>query len=859
MDALLDHLQFLEPNQDLSLALTGSYNLFLVALSVIVACLAAYSALRIVGRINAAPTLLTKSLWLLAGASTMGIGVWAMHFVGMLAFILPIAVGYNPAITLFSMLPSILASGVMLVVISHDRIGIGRLLLGGTLMGAGIGVMHYTGMYAMQMDAVMLYDLPLFLASIVVAVVLASVALYTKFLVGNNLESGRNWTQVVAAIIMGLAVAGMHYTGMAAAYFFPGNGTHTTHTISTAVDPLWLGAWVTLISVLIIGIAIFITMMDQRLEISRKHGEKLETLVAGRTQELQAANAQLQVELEQRRQAQEALSIAKEAAEAATQAKAEFLANMSHEIRTPLNAIVGMTELLMDTPLVNEQRDFTDTIRTSSESLLNVINDILDFSKIEAHKLELENQPLDLHKCVEEALDMMVIKASEKHLELAYLAEDDTPTTILGDITRLRQILINLLNNAIKFTDAGEVVVTVESTRLPARYVPDTLYELDEQDDTAAFDWYELHFSVRDTGIGIPPERMERLFQSFSQIDASTTRKYGGTGLGLIISQRLSELMGGRMWVESDGQGHGSTFHFTIQAQIVTAQLPTYIGDTTSLLRGKRGLFVDDNAISRRIVVRQLEKWGIHTRAVASAAEALTLIRDGEKVDFAILDLYMPEMDGFALARELRQHPHGAKLPLIMLSSIGDKSVHAEAQTLNFVALLAKPLKQTQLSNVLMEIFGKETPLAQPTAHLSSFDHTLAERMPLRILLAEDNLVNQKVAQHMLARLGYSNIHIVGNGVEAVHELHRQPYDVVLMDVQMPEMDGLEATRVIISEWPAGQRPYIIAMTAHALTGDEARCMEAGMNGYVSKPIQIDKLVAALKQSQQTPPMTENA
>jgi CheY-like chemotaxis protein len=386
-------------------------------------------------------------------------------------------------------------------------------------------------------------------------------------------------------------------------------------------------------------------------------------------------------------------------------------------------------------------------------------------------------------------------------------------------------------------------VIMVENTTLPART---------PSNGSTPEVWSELHFSVRDTGIGIPPERMDRLFRSFSQVDASTTRKYGGTGLGLIISQRLSEIMGGRMWVESQGTGFGATFHFTIQAQILAGELPI-IDNTNSPLRGLRGLIVDDNHINRLILTRQLEGWGMVANAAASGSEALSWLQRGETYDFAILDLCMPEMDGFELARRLHQHTHGATLPLIMLSSIGDKMIQSEGKALNFAALLSKPVKQAHLNKILMEVLTQGARATQPTIAASGFDHTLAERMPLRILLVEDNLVNQKVARHTLARLGYQ-ADVAGNGVEALLALRRQSYDVVLMDVQMPEMDGFEATRLICEQWPPERRPYIIAMTAHALTGDEEKCLTAGMNAYVSKPIQLGKLVAALKQSQEALP-----
>jgi signal transduction histidine kinase/ligand-binding sensor domain-containing protein/DNA-binding response OmpR family regulator len=581
--------------------------------------------------------------------------------------------------------------------------------------------------------------------------------------------------------------------------------------------PFWK-TWTFKIIVALSILGIVYSFFRIRVRVINKQKVALEKEVKRQTAEVMQQKEALEIEREEAERA-------RQDAEQANQAKSIFLATMSHEIRTPMNGVLGMASLLAETTQTKEQREYTDTIRNSGQALLTIINDILDFSKIDSGNLELEHQVFDLRQCIEEVMDVFSAKASENGIDLLYQIDYNIPHQVIGDKYRLRQILINLISNAMKFTSRGEIFVGVDLVQREKRKL-------------------EIAFHVRDTGIGIPEDKLSRLFKAFSQVDSATNRKYGGTGLGLVISQRLVELMGGKITVVSQPEV-GSTFSFSIQTEVANGQAVNHSEAVVVGYEGKRVLLVDENTTNLNVLRTQLEQWHLKTTLAFSGAQAMEILGQDNSYDLVIVDMQMPNMDGLQLSMLIKvKLPH---LPIIMISSIGDESKKKFPDL--FSAVLSKPVKQQQLALDVQAALRIERIIINKKEEKPKYvlSADFAEKYPLTILLAEDNPINQKLAIRILNKLGYKDIEVAQNGAEAVQKLKAKFYEVILMDMQMPEMDGLEATRQI--RLHAEQQPTIIAMTANAMQADRDQCMQAGMNEFVTKPIKLEVLMSALEKA----------
>ena len=913
----------------------GIYDPWLVATSILIAVLAAFGALSISSRMAASSSSNARWAWAGAGACSMGGGIWAMHFIGLLAFSLPCGVAYDPILTIVSIVPGIFASAIALHVIGHtSEPGLGRLAIAAVLMGAGIGAMHYAGMGAMRLDALLRYRIDLFVLSVVVAVALSFAALTAKSRL-RHFNLSTTAANVIAALVMGTAVAGMHYIAMQASVFFPAQGSLIT---GGDLSSTLIAVFIAVISLLLIALVFVASVAGRQFELTRmwqtevarrlslehktqsdrarlqavfdtaadaiitidpdgqilqwsagarrifgyapeeivgkditllmpephrsRHASYImsflktrETKVIGSSRELSAVRkdgAEFPIELSVsevragdemfftgiirditvRKQNETELVRAREEAEEASVAKSQFLATMSHEIRTPMNGILGMAGLLESTPLNDRQRRLVENVSRSGQALLGIINDILDFAKIEAGKFELSAIPFDVHEAAAEIAELFAERCLKKGLEFIYFVDEDVPSRVIGDPVRLRQVLVNLIGNAVKFTERGEILVEVSLTRR----APDSAL---------------VSFTVEDTGVGIPPDQCPKIFDSFHQVDGTMTRSRGGSGLGLSITRQLVELMGGKITVESE-LGRGSRFAFTSRFQLsedVAAQSPRH------LPRSLRLLLVDTNAVSAHVISLYLASWQIDATIVSSIAEAeAAYLNAGDRpFDVAVLDSKGLGDRAADYVKWVRNQPAVRRTEFILLVGIDSFIADCGFDTLDVAAVLLKPVRASELFNALVSIAseGRQGKPAvrrrlQPASKLPNFG--------ARVLVAEDNAVNQEVATGILESVGCTVI-TAPNGRSAYRRFTEEKFDLILMDCEMPVMNGIEATRRIrqhelmvqaLPDREKATRIPIIALTAHALTEVRDQCLAAGMDDFLVKPFDTQQLAATM-------------
>jgi two-component system, sensor histidine kinase and response regulator len=922
----------------------GTYEQWLVAVSVSIAILAAFVALSISSRMAGAASRRGRYAWASAGAMTMGGGIWAMHFIGMLAFSLPCGIRYDPVGTLLSMIPGILASGVALHIISRvSDPGLRRLIAGAILMGAGIGAMHYSGMAAMRPDALLFYDPELVAVSVIVAVVLAFIGLEVHFQLRRTTSSEMVATPV-AAVILGLAVSGMHYTAMQASVFFPGTGIHVA---GTELPTTLMAFLIAVISVLIAVIALVAStagrqwelalgfkaevarrrILEREAENGRRRLQAIFDAVsdaivtidrAGRVQqwssgaqrifgyapdEIVGADITILMpepyhsadarrgatffrtlgretvnqsknltavrkcgtvfpieisvsevrdgdelfytgilrDVTERQRVESELVRAREQAEAANLAKSQFLATMSHEIRTPINGVLGMARLLASSSLNERQGRLIDSVLRSGQALLAIINDVLDFAKIEAGKFELSSVPFDPGEVIAELTDLFSEPCAKKELEFIHFVAEDIPARLIGDPVRLRQILVNLVGNAIKFTERGEILVEVSL--------------LSSEPDAVA-----LQFVVEDTGIGIDRAECSRIFESFHQVDGSMTRTRGGSGLGLAITRQLVELMGGEISVESE-LGRGSRFTFVARFRPSTRDSDSVarLGQR-HLSRSLRVLLVDANAVSSRVISRYLANWQIDAIVASTIEEAETLYCEAsaacQSIDVVILDAKGLGPHAIEFARKARGEPRIRSADVILLVGLDSYIAGGSLGTLDTATVLPKPVRPSELFNTLVSIASgkaRHQPIAQAARSKAP---TVLPTFAVRVLIAEDNAVNQEVATGMLEAMGCRTVS-APNGRAAIRLVAQQAFDVILMDCEMPIIDGIEATRrireieamapVAADRNSKQQRTPIIALTAHALNEVRDKCISAGMDDFLVKPFDDQQLAETLR------------